>query len=95
LRKGENVILFLSKEKMYDGYSIVASYQGKININSKGVVYGFEIKNMSLPAMEKNIVELLSKPVNDTSNRNATEEAMYVNDSDKIFNESDLNPSAN
>ena len=71
-----------SKENRYGGYTIIALYQGKINIDPKGVVYGFEIKNMSLPAMEKNISDLLSKPINDTADRNATEEGMYANDSE-------------
>lgn len=61
LTKGENVILFLSKEKMYGGYIVVGLYQGKFNIDPNGVVYnyeyGYEIKNMSLPEMEKNITE--------------------------------------
>ena len=45
-----------------------------------GVVYGNEIKNMSVPDMEKNIAGKLSKPVtqvNDTSNDNATEVARF------------------
>ena len=78
--KGEHLILFLSKENRYDGYTIIGSYQGKIGIDPKGVVYGLEIKNMSVPEMEKNIAELLSKPVNDTVNRNATEEVIFAND---------------
>ena len=104
LTKGENVILFLNKEKMYGNYMVMFD-QGKFNIDPKGVVFGFEIKNMSVPAMEKNIADLLSKPasqVNDTAIRNATEEAIYANDSDTVlnesdtvFNESDFNRSAN
>ena len=57
---------------------------------------------MSVPEMEKNIADLLSKPINDTVIRNATEEAIYANDSDTVlnesdtvFNESDFNTSAN
>ena len=59
LTKGENVILFLYKEIMYGGYVIVD--QGKFNIDPNGVVYNigqiYEMKNMSLPEMEKNITE--------------------------------------
>ena len=40
LGKGEHLILFLSKENRYDGYTIIGSYQGKIDIDPKGVVYG-------------------------------------------------------
>ena len=72
--------------------------QGKFDIDPKGVVYGFEIKNMSVPEMEKNIADILSKPVtqvNDTSNRNATQVAMYANDSDVMLNDSDVNASEN
>ena len=97
LTRGENVILFLKKEKMYGNYMVVF-YQGKFNIDPKGVVYGFEIKNMSLPEMEKNIADILSKPVtqvNDTSNSNATQVAMYANDSDVVLNDSDVNASEN
>jgi hypothetical protein len=92
LEKGELLILFLSKENRYDDYTIIASYQGKIGIDAKGVVYGFEIKNMSVPEMEKNIADLLSKPVNDTVNRNATEEALYANDTDTHFNDTESLP---
>ena len=47
---------------MYAGYMIVASEQGKFNIDPTGVIFNFErgydiIKNMSLPDMEKNITE--------------------------------------
>lgn len=60
LAKGENVVLFLNKEKIYDGY-ILDSDQGKFNIDPNGVVYnyglGYEIKNMSLPEIERNITE--------------------------------------
>jgi hypothetical protein len=94
LGKGEHLILFLAKEKMYNGYSIIGSYQGKIGIDPKGVVYGYIIKNMSVPEMENNITDLLSKPVNDTVSHNATEEAMYANDSDTVFNESEINVSS-
>ena len=50
------------KEKLHGGYMIVASAQGKFNIDPNGVVYNIElgyeiIKNMSLPEMEKNITE--------------------------------------
>jgi hypothetical protein len=59
LTKGENVILFLNKDKVYDGYIIVD--QGKFNIDPNGVVYdigqSYEMKNLSLPEMEKNITE--------------------------------------
>jgi hypothetical protein len=59
LTKGENVILFLNKEKMYGGYIIVDA--GKFNIDPNGVVYNYgqtyEMKNMSLPEMEKNITQ--------------------------------------
>lgn len=101
LGKGEHLILFLSKLNRYDGYTIVGSYQGKIDIDPKGIVYGLEIKNMSVPVMEKNIAELLSEPVNDTINRNATEEAIFANDKDTAFNftepfnQSDFNASTN
>lgn len=101
LGKGEHLILFLSKENRYNGYTIIASYQGIIGIDPKGVVYGFEIKNMSVPEMEKNIAELLSKPVNDTVNRYTTEEVIFANDKDTAFNftepfnQSDFNASAN
>jgi hypothetical protein len=62
LTKGENVILFLYKEKMYGDYMIVASDQGKFNIDPNGVIFNFErgydvIKNMSLPEVEKNITK--------------------------------------
>ena len=53
---------------------------------------------MSVPEMEKNIADILSKPatqVNDTSNRNATQVAMYANDSDVMLNDSDVNASEN
>ena len=56
---------------------------------------------MSVPEMEKNITELLSEPVNDTVNPNATEEAMYANDKDiafnftEPFNQSNFNSSTN
>ena len=63
LSKGENVILFLSKEKIYGNYMVVGLYQGKFNIDPKGVVYGYEIINMSVPEMENNIADILSKPV--------------------------------
>lgn len=89
LGKGEHLILFLSKENRFDDYTIIGSYQGKMEIDPKGVVYGLEIKNMTAPEMENNIADLLSKPVNDTVNRNATEEAIYANDSDTVLNESD------
>jgi hypothetical protein len=59
LTKGQNVVLFLNKDKMYDGYMIVD--QGKFNIDPNGVVYNigqiYEMKNMSLPEMENNITE--------------------------------------
>jgi hypothetical protein len=59
LTKGENVVLFLNKEKMHGGYMIID--KGKFNIDPNGVVYNigqsYEIKNMSLPEMEKNITE--------------------------------------
>jgi hypothetical protein len=59
LIKGENVILFLNRDKMYDGYIIVD--QGKFNIDPNGVVYNFgqiyEMKNMSLPEIENNITK--------------------------------------
>ena len=74
------------KGKLHGAYRIVASAQGIFNIDPKGVVYGREMKNMSVPEMENNITDLLSKPVNDTMNRNATEEAMYANDKDIAFN---------
>jgi hypothetical protein len=51
LNKGENVILFLNKEKMYGGYMIVGLYQGKFNIDPRGIVYNYEIKNLSVPEM--------------------------------------------
>ena len=98
LNKGEDVILFLNKEKMYGGYMVVDLDQGKFDIDPKGVVYRYEIKNMSIPEMEKNIADILSKPatqVNDTSNRNATQVAMYANDSDVMLNDSDVNASEN
>jgi hypothetical protein len=46
---------------------IVGLDQGKFNIDPNGVIYnferGYEIKNMSLPEMEKNITEAgLSPP---------------------------------
>lgn len=88
LSKGENVILFLYNEKMYGGYMVVGLYQGKFEIDPKGVVYGLEINNMSVPETEKKIADLLSKPVNDTIIHNATEEAMYddLPFSDTVFN---------
>ena len=46
--------------------------------------------------MENNIADIMSKPVtqvNDTSNRNATEVAMYANDSDVMLNDSDFKDS--
>lgn len=101
LGKGEHLILFLSKENRYDDYTIIGYYQGKIDIDPKGVVYGLEIQNMSVPEMEKNIADLLSKPVNDTVSHNATEDAMYANDKDtafnftKPFNQSAFNASTN
>jgi hypothetical protein len=59
LTKDENVVLFLNKDKMYDGYMIVD--QGKFNIDPNGVVYNigqiYEMKNMSLPEMENNITK--------------------------------------
>ena len=61
-------------------YNVVGLFQGKFNIDPKGVVYGYEIKNMSVPDMEINIADILSKPVtqvNDTSNDNATEVARF------------------
>jgi hypothetical protein len=95
LGKGEHLILFLSKENRYDGYTIIASYQGKMYIDPKGVVYGgLEIKNMSVPEIENNIADLLTKPVNDTINRNATEAALYANDSDLPFSDTVFNESA-
>ena len=63
LSKGENVILFLSKEKIYGNYTVVGLPQGKFNIDPKGVVYGYEIINMSVSEMENNIADILSKPV--------------------------------
>jgi hypothetical protein len=98
----QGFVIYSGKETMQLISSVVkptsegiASYQGKINIDPKGVVYGFEIKNMTVPEMEKDIADLLSRHINDTSNRNATEEAMYANDSDIMFNESEINASAN
>jgi hypothetical protein len=82
---------------MYGNYIVVFD-QGKFNRDPKGVVYGFEIKNMSVPEMEKNIADILSKPVtqvNDTSKHNETEVAMYANDSDVMLNDSDVNASEN
>jgi hypothetical protein len=59
LIKGENVILFLHKEKMFGNYMIVD--QGKFNIDPNGVVYNigqiYEMKNMSLAEMENNITK--------------------------------------
>lgn len=93
LAKGEHLILFLSKENRFDDYMIIEPYQGKMEIDPKGVVYGLETKNMSVPDMEHNIAELLSKPVNDTIIHNATEAAMYANDSDLPFSDTVLNGS--
>jgi hypothetical protein len=93
LEKGEHLIIFLSKENRYDDYTIIGSYQGKMDIDPKGLVYGLEMKNMTVAEMEKNIKDLLSKPVNDTVNRNATEETMYANDSDLPFSDTMFNES--
>ena len=45
---------------------------------------------MSVSEIEKNIMNLLSKPINATAYSNATEEAMYANDSDVMLNDSEL-----
>ena len=58
--------------------------QGKFDIDPNGVVYNYgqtyTMKNMTVPQMEKDISDLLSKPVNDTASSNTTEEAMFVNE---------------
>ncbi len=61
LTKGEKVILFLYKEKMYGGQYAVVGMQGKYDIDSNGVVHGYNINDMSVPDFEKNVTALLSE----------------------------------
>ncbi len=87
LTKGEEVNLFLYKEKMYGGQYMAVGMQGKYDIDPNGVVHGYNIKDMSVGDLQKNITDLLSKPVSPV---NATISSKYANDADMVSNDSDL-----
>lgn len=63
LTKGEKVILFLYKERMYGGqYAVVGMLNGKYVIDPNGLVHGYDIpKPMTLADFEKNITDSVSK----------------------------------
>jgi len=63
LTKGEKVILFLYKERMYDGqYAVVGMLNGKYEIDPNGLIHGFNLpKAMTMTDFEKNITDSISK----------------------------------
>lgn len=68
LQKGERTILFLYREKIYDGqYAIMGMEQGKYQVDSNGLVKGKFISNAtSIASFEANIKDILAKPKPET-----------------------------
>jgi hypothetical protein len=85
LKKGERVILFLYKEKNYDGQYAVVGTQGKYDVDSNGRVHGYNLPRiMSVATLEKCMVD---KVCSSYGNGNDTR-GSYTNDTDLITNES-------
>ncbi len=72
---------------MYSGQYMAVGMQGKYDIDPNGVVQGYNIKDTSVGDLQKDITDLLSKPVSPV---NATISSMYANDTDMVSNDSDL-----
>jgi hypothetical protein len=88
MKKGERVILFLYKEKSYDGQYAVVGTQGKYDVDLQGQVHGYNLPRvMSIGDLERCMTD---KVCSSASNVNSSR-ISYANDTDlKLFNESNM-----